>query len=54
MKERLLRLCAKGKVAINVRGMEYLQTNPARTRTPRGGACAQSFRSRAATSTTCS
>src|SRR5690606_27712407 len=21
-------LCAKGKVAINVRGMEYLQTNP--------------------------
>ncbi|MGC8732514.1 MAG: hypothetical protein ACP5RC_09675, partial [Halothiobacillaceae bacterium] len=28
MKERLLRLCAKGKVAINVRGMEYLQTNP--------------------------
>src|SRR5690606_32425875 len=28
MKERLLRLCAKSKVAINVRGMEYLQTNP--------------------------
>jgi hypothetical protein len=28
MKERLLRLCAKGKVAINVRGMEFLQTNP--------------------------
>ena len=28
MKERLLRLCAKGKVAINVRGMEYLQTHP--------------------------
>lgn len=28
MKERLLRLCSKGKVAINVRGMEYLQTNP--------------------------
>lgn len=28
MKDRLLRLCAKGKVAINVRGMEYLQTNP--------------------------
>jgi hypothetical protein len=28
MKERLLRLCAKGKVAINVRSMEYLQTNP--------------------------
>jgi hypothetical protein len=28
MKERLLRLCAKGRVAINVRGMEYLQTNP--------------------------
>ncbi|MBR1325724.1 DUF499 domain-containing protein [Bradyrhizobium ottawaense] len=27
MKERLLRLCAKGKVAINVRGMEYLQTH---------------------------
>lgn len=28
MKERLLRLCAKGKVAINVRGMEYLQAEP--------------------------
>ena len=28
MKDRLLRLCSKGKVAINVRGMEYLQTNP--------------------------
>jgi hypothetical protein len=28
MKERLLRLCAKGTVAINVRGMEYLQTHP--------------------------
>lgn len=28
MKERLLRLCAEGKVAINLRGMEYLQTNP--------------------------
>lgn len=28
MKERLLRLCAKGKIAINVRGMEYLQANP--------------------------
>src|SRR6185312_13179425 len=28
MKERLLRLCAMGKVAINVRGMEYLQTYP--------------------------
>jgi hypothetical protein len=28
MKERLLRLCASGKVAINVRGMEYLQTHP--------------------------
>jgi hypothetical protein len=28
MKERLLRLCAKGKVAINVRGMEYLQIMP--------------------------
>lgn len=28
MKERLLRLCAKGKVAINVRGMEYLQVHP--------------------------
>jgi len=28
MKDRLLRLCAKGKVAINMRGMEYLQTNP--------------------------
>ncbi|MFN8859830.1 MAG: DUF499 domain-containing protein [Gemmatimonadaceae bacterium] len=28
MKERLLRLCARGKVSINVRGMEYLQVNP--------------------------
>lgn len=28
MKERLLRLCSKGKVALNVRGMEYLQVNP--------------------------
>lgn len=28
MKERLLRLCAKGTIAINVRGMEYLQTLP--------------------------
>ncbi|MBR0946837.1 MULTISPECIES: DUF499 domain-containing protein [Bradyrhizobium] len=28
MKERLLRFCAKGKIAINVRGMEYLQTHP--------------------------
>ncbi len=28
MKERLLRLCAKGRVAINLRGMEYLQTHP--------------------------
>jgi hypothetical protein len=28
MKERLLRLCAKGKIAINVRGMEFLQTHP--------------------------
>lgn len=28
MKERLLRLCAKGRIAINLRGMEYLQTNP--------------------------
>ncbi|MCW5261102.1 DUF499 domain-containing protein [Verminephrobacter eiseniae] len=28
MKERILRLCAKGKIAINLRGMEYLQTRP--------------------------
>lgn len=28
MKERLLRLCAKGRIAINLRGMEYLQTHP--------------------------
>ncbi|MGO7358890.1 DUF499 domain-containing protein [Rhizobium ruizarguesonis] len=27
MKERLLRLCARGKIALNVRGMEYLQTH---------------------------
>lgn len=25
MKERIVRLCARGKVAINLRGMEYLQ-----------------------------
>lgn len=28
MKERLLRLCARGKVAINLRGLEYLQAQP--------------------------
>lgn len=28
MKERILRLCARGKIAINVRGLEYLQTHP--------------------------
>jgi hypothetical protein len=28
MKERILRLCAKGKIAINLRGMEHLQTQP--------------------------
>lgn len=28
MKERLIRLCARGKVAINLRGMEYLQAQP--------------------------
>lgn len=28
MKERILRLCARGKVAINLRGQEYLQTLP--------------------------
>lgn len=27
MKERLIALCAKGKIAINLRGMEYLQRN---------------------------
>jgi len=27
VKERILRLCAKGKIAINLRGMEYLQAN---------------------------
>ncbi|MFN3297949.1 DUF499 domain-containing protein [Caldimonas sp.] len=27
MKERILRLCARGKIAINVRGLEYLQTH---------------------------
>ena len=29
MKERVIRLCAKGKIAINLRGQEYLQTQPA-------------------------
>lgn len=28
MKERLLRLCSRGRIALNVRGMEYLQTHP--------------------------
>lgn len=28
MKERILRLCARGKLAINLRGLEYLQTAP--------------------------
>ena len=28
MKERILRLCARGKIAINVRGMEFLQAQP--------------------------
>jgi hypothetical protein len=28
MKERILRLCARGKVAINLRGMEFLQAHP--------------------------
>ena len=27
-KERLVRVCAKGKIAINIRGYEYLQANP--------------------------
>ena len=25
MKERILRLCARGKIAINLRGLEFLQ-----------------------------
>ena len=28
MKERILRLCARGKVAINLRGLEFLQAQP--------------------------
>ncbi|NJJ59488.1 MULTISPECIES: DUF499 domain-containing protein [unclassified Pseudomonas] len=28
MKDRLLRLCARGRIAINVRGMEFLQAQP--------------------------
>ncbi len=28
MKERIIRLCARGKIAINLRGMEYLQAQP--------------------------
>ncbi|MEO5365487.1 MAG: ATP-binding protein [Magnetococcus sp. WYHC-3] len=28
MKERILRLCARGKIAINLRGLEFLQTQP--------------------------
>ena len=29
IKERILRLCARGKIAINLRGLEYLQIQPA-------------------------
>jgi hypothetical protein len=28
MKDRILRLCARGKIAINLRGLEYLQASP--------------------------
>ena len=28
MKERILRLCSRGKIAINLRGLDYLQTQP--------------------------
>ena len=28
MKDRILRLCARGKIAINLRGLEHLQTQP--------------------------
>lgn len=28
MKERILRLCSRGKIAINLRGLEYLQAQP--------------------------
>lgn len=28
MKERVLRLCSRGRIAINLRGLEYLQANP--------------------------
>jgi hypothetical protein len=28
MKDRLLRLCARGKIAINLRGLEYIQVQP--------------------------
>ena len=28
MKERILRLCSRGRIAINLRGLEYLQANP--------------------------
>lgn len=28
MKERIVRLCARGKIAINLRGLEYLQVQP--------------------------
>ena len=28
MKERILRLCARGKIAIDLRGLEFLQTHP--------------------------
>src|SRR6202043_2631109 len=28
MKEKIIRLCARGQIAINLRGMEYLQASP--------------------------
>jgi hypothetical protein len=40
MKERIVRLCARGKIAINLRGMEYLQAQAGeRARKPLGSGC---------------
>ena len=52
MKERILRLVAKGKIAINLRGLEYLQsTSRAKMRSLPGNACVRSSPTRAVNST---
>ncbi|WP_330448284.1 hypothetical protein FLP41_14065 [Paracoccus marcusii] len=54
MKERILRLCAKGKIAINLREWSIFRPSQARTKRPRGDACGRSFRTRDDSLTRCS